>query len=304
MSHDARVRTALHLLEALTATGGHALSIEQACAVLSCSPQELESYAELLSTLADREGGSRVIVSCDEAEVSLFGTAAELKPLRLSLEEGLALSHVIGALNLDEELSTRLSRALLREPLKREATRARIATSVSYGTSYQRLTEAIEDGVRCEIAYRSHDESSASGRIVDPYRIDTEENTAYLIAWNVEKDVERRYRLDRISSVSFTEDSVVSHAWNAAPVKESLMQGGVAAVVECSLEQATQLDWKGITKSETIPGTPDRVRLHVRVFAEHWLFDEVLASQGAMRIIAPHRLVTSFTAYAGALAIG
>ena len=85
MSHDARVRTALHLLEALTAADGHALPISQACEVLSCSSQELESYAELLSTLADREGGSRVIVSCDETEVSLFGTAAELKPLRLSL---------------------------------------------------------------------------------------------------------------------------------------------------------------------------------------------------------------------------
>ena len=175
MKHDDRVRAALRLLEALTASPEHAIERAYACDLLSCTTPELESYCELLSTLADRETGARAIVTCTEDAVSLTGTAGALQPLRLSLEEGIALSHVLGALNIDRDASERLTSSLLSKQDAFGSSQTLIASTTSYGTCYRRLSEAIEDGVRCRVWYRAHDDAAAAPRLIDPARIDTED---------------------------------------------------------------------------------------------------------------------------------
>lgn len=298
MKHDDRVRAALRLLEALTASPEHAIGHAYACDLLSCTTPELESYCELLSTLADRETGARAIVTCTEDAVSLTGTAGALQPLRLSLEEGIALSHVLGALNIDRDASERLTSSLLSKQDVFGSSQALIASTTSYGTCYQRLSEAIEDGVRCRVWYRAHDDAAAAPRLIDPARIDTEDAAAYLIAWNVEKDEERRYRLDRVSSVEFTEDSVTRHVWSERSLTASLSSSGTLVTVECSHARAMQLTWAGIASVSAAPEDPDRVRLDVHVTSEHWLFDEVLAAAGDMKIISPGGFVCAFVRYA------
>lgn len=298
MKHDDRVRAALRLLEALTASPEHAIERAYACDLLSCTTPELESYCELLSTLADRETGARAIITCAEDAVSLTGTAGALQPLRLSLAEGIVLSHVLGTLNIDRDASERLTSSLLGKQDALGSSQALIASTISYGTCYQCLSEAIEDGVRCRIWYRAHDDAVAAPRLVDPARIDTEEAAAYLIAWNVEKDEERRYRLDRVSSVEFTEDSVTRHVWSERSLTASLSSSGTLVTVECSHARAMQLAWAGIASVSAAPEDPDRVRLDVHVTSEHWLFDEVLAAAGDMKIISPSGFVCAFVRYA------
>lgn len=301
MKHDDRVRAALRLLEALTASPKHTIEHAYACEVLSCTTPELESYCELLSTLADRETGARAIVTCTKDAVSLTGTAGALQPLRLSLEEGIALSHVLGALSIDRDASERLTSALLSKEDALGSSQPLIASTTSYGTWYQRLSEAIEDGVRCRVWYRAHDDASSAPRLIDPARIDTEDAAAYLIAWNVAKDEERRYRLDRISNVEFTEDSVTHHTWSERSLAASLSSGGTLVTIECSHERALQLTWAGLASVSAAPDDPDRVRLDVHVASEHWLFDEVLAAAGDMIIISPSSFAHTFVEYAQSL---
>ena len=301
MSHDSRVQAALRLLEALTAAPTHSISRSHACAALGCRDAEVESYCDLLSTLADRNAGTRAVVSCDETSVSLFGDAGALRPLRLGLGEGLALEHVLAALKIDSALGSRISQALLKQPLATEETNPLIASTTSYGTWYQRLSEAIEDGVRCSILYRSHRDTEPVHRLVDPGRIDTDATATYLIAWDVEKGAERTYRLDRIAGVALTEDSVSVHPWNGASRAESLSEHGVRATLECSAERAAQLAWQGIESSSPVPENPGRVRLTVYVATDRWLFDEVLAAAGDMVVIEPRSLVEDLVSYSCAL---
>ena len=301
MSHDSRVAAALTLLEALTAAPAHRIPRDDARRLISCSDEELESYVALLSSLADREGGARAIVTCSKDAVALHGDAAALRPVRLSMGEGLALAHVIDALNIDRSVASRLSRALFRHPTGKASAEALIATTTSYGRWYQRLVEAIEDGVRCRISYRAHDEAEPAERIVDPRRIDTEAAASYLIAWNVEKDEERRYRLDRIARVALTEDSVAPHAWRANTIAASLRETGAVATVACPVERAAQLTWAGIISMRPAPDTPGAMLVDVAVASEHWLFDEVLSAAGELRIVSPATLIDAFVAYAEAL---
>ena len=61
MAHSDRVTNALWMLEALTAAPGHRLSAAEMRRALACTDEELDGYLDLLSTLADRQGGARAI---------------------------------------------------------------------------------------------------------------------------------------------------------------------------------------------------------------------------------------------------
>lgn len=303
MSHDSRVASGLLLLEALAAAPVMRVPRERARTLLGCSDAELESYAALLSTLADREGGGRAIVEVDERDVILQGDAAALRPVRLDLGESLTLAHVLGTLNIDSAVAARVAEALLHRDRVGDdaASEPLIATTTSYGACYQVLSEAIEDGARCRIAYRAHDEATAAPRLVDPYRIVATPEAVYLIAWNVEKDAERRYRLDRIERVELTDNSVVPHAWQAASPASSLGAQGTLATVACTADCAAQLTWAGIAGARPAPDDPETTLVDVYVGSERWLFDEVLASAGAVRITAPADMVRRFVSYAKGL---
>ena len=113
MAHSDRVTNALWMLEALTAAPGHRLSAAEMRRALACTDEELDGYLDLLSTLADRQGGARAIAYRQGDSIVLEGDAARMRPLRLTAGESMALAHVIHALELDPNLSEHLERALI-----------------------------------------------------------------------------------------------------------------------------------------------------------------------------------------------
>ena len=80
------------------------------------------------------------------------------------------------------------------------------------------------------------DDARPRERLIDPLRIATHGDQTYLIAWDVEVDGQRSYRMDKIEGLALTDDSVERH-------------------------------------------TP------VRYGSEHWLFCQVIAAGGAIRIL-------------------
>lgn len=300
MAHSDRVTGALWLLEALTAAPGQRIDAAYAKQTLACTDDELDGYLALLSTLADRTGGGRAIAYRDGSALVLEGDAACMKPLRLTAGEGMALAHVLLSLNLDRDLADRLERALLvpgsgnanihAEPL--------LANTRSFGACYQQLSEALTDGVRCRIAYRAQTEQKPTVRTIDPLCIETSDDSAYLLAWNVEKQAARRYRLDRVSAVEFTDESVERHHVAPGTVANSLATTGTTATVECSVDNDAPTRWLGIQSIEQVPGTDARQRIMVQVSTPAWLFDEVLAAGGDLVIVAPAALREQFIAYA------
>ena len=84
MAHSDRVTNALWMLEALTAAPGHRLSAAEMRRALACTDEELDGYLDLLSTLADRQGGARAIAYRQGDSIVLEGDAARMRPLRLT----------------------------------------------------------------------------------------------------------------------------------------------------------------------------------------------------------------------------
>lgn len=308
MAHDERVQGALILLQALTAAPGQRITATRACELLHCSDAALDGYLELLATLADRRGGGRAVVEREGTTVSMTGDAAHTPPLRLSPGEAAALAHVLDALHVDPALAERVRCALLAPAKSGDAgtsaleeaheTASLIENTRSFGSFYQVLAEAAEDGVRCRIRYRAQAEADGSERIVDPYAIETSAEGTYLVAWNVEKDAERRYRLDRISAVSLTDDSVEPHAWQRSTLRDHLARAGTAVTIEYAAENPEPATWAGASAARTSPSDPQRLRITVPVSTPAWLFDQVLSARGEMVIIEPAEMREQFTTYA------
>ena len=305
---DQRTASALKLLELLSSAPGGSMSADAVATALGCSAKEVNRAVDAIDALGDRLSGARAIIYRDGSDIVLKGEASQLRPLRLSTTDAAALSHVLTTLHINDDARERIAEALLPDAMRQAPDR--IATTVSYGEWYQSLQEAITDGVRCRITYRAHGDAAPAARIVDPIDIESTSRAAYLIAWNVEKGAFRRYSLERISAVELTDDSVEVHPGEQETLAESLSSATLVA-----LRVADTLDdpiWAGI---QTAPDTQERrdatrnkardeagshlIRVHVASPA--WLFDQVLAAGGAIRIVEPRETVQAFRAYAARL---
>lgn len=291
------VSCGIRLLEALTAAPDQTLAITDAAHILGISEAEVPLVVQALGALADRTSGARAVLQLQDGAVHLQGDAALISPLRLTFEESMVLAHVLDVLDIDAATRERVRRAVM--PADDRAPADAIAEPARYGAWFTQLSEAIEDGVRCRLSYRSLHDERPTERLVDPIALQDEYGETYLVAWDVAKNAERRYRLDRIDGLSFTDDSVEPHAATCASTAESLAATGAVARLQVpDMDYARRLDWAGIGGiAERADGA---VQLDVRYSSEAWLSDQVLSAGGEMQIVAPadlrERLVTYGTA--------
>ena len=196
------------------------------------------------------------------------------------------------------------SRALFFPTAGARTRRRSSPVTVSFGAWYPALQQAIAERARIRIAYRAHGDTEARERLVDPLALEVTADAAYLRARDVLKRGERRYRLERIAAVT----NLGAHTAAAAPsdsaahaaVAESLR--ATAPLVELALAPGAAVPtWDGIEEMSPAPDGAGETRLKVRVAAEPWLFDHVLAAGGALRIVAPAATVDAFLTYAAEL---
>lgn len=304
LTSDARIEAAIGLLAALASAPASRVNAQSACQNLSLQPSQLDEVIGLLQLLADRRTGARMAIYRKEDDVVLAGTAGALSPLRLTQEEALAVSSVLARYQLDESVRDRVTQALMpaSSSSSSKETPALIAGDTLFGGYYQQLVEAQQDGVRLRIAYRADHDPHAVERTVDPGFIEVSGDAAYLIAWDIGKDAQRRYRLDRIASVSPTDESVVAHPFHRNSAAESLRAAGTTAqIIFISREQAIGLDWAGLGLNEGSENADGTFTAPVSYATESWLFDQVLAAAGDIRIASPQDLRERFVSYAKSL---
>lgn len=301
MKTDEQVRKALQVLEALSAAKGQRMDVQAVCASLDLDEVELDSCLNLISNLADRETGARAVVDRSDNEVVLHGDAGRLQTLRLDIPEGMALAAALRDLHIGKEAADRLRRGLLPLDWTPDEGSSQLAGGVAFGPWFPVLREALEDGVRCSLTYRTQGEREARARIVDPAAIETRADAAYLLAWDVEKDAERRYRLDRIADVQLTEDSAERHLYRGESTADSLARTGERIVLAMDAGTAAGIDWDGALPPEPDAHNPEEVRVTVYVGSRPWLFDQVLASGGHMRVVEPQEAADAFLIYARSL---
>lgn len=294
-----RVLLALSLLEELSAAGADGLSASTFMEEQNIGPEELDCSRELILTLADRESGARVIIEECEGRLHLTGAAGRILPLRLSLSEGLVLAHLVDKAALDDEVKSQLENALV--PLGAGAALQNNVSSTSMlGPWISALNEAIEDGVRIQLEYRSGSEEAARTRTVDPIKIETADGFAYLVAWDIDADGPRRYRFDRISGVETTDESVERHD-EIDDLRSGLAHTGKIARISLPTRIADDTTWAGITEKSPCADDAERSILSVRFTSETWLFEQVLAGGGNIRIESDPELANRFCIWARSL---
>ena len=279
LTSEQRLSRAIDIMEALYAAGEKGMDRGEICSRFDITGASLDEIIGIVSTLADRESGARVICECRDERVILTGEAGRVLPLRLSAAEGAVLNHELESLGIESETAARIRRALLPEEL---GYNQRVIDTVARGSHWQQLNCAIQDGVRCRIAYRSLDDERARERTVDPLRIVTNGDSMYLVAWDTEQDAQRRYRLDKIEEIILTDDSVERHHSMITTLQDSLAKAGREAKLAMPLDLADRLGWAGITSVNR--ADEETAIVTVRYTSEAWLFSQVVAKGGAIRI--------------------
>ena len=280
LTSEQRLSRAIDIMEALYAAGSVGLTRNEICSRFDISGTSLDEILDIVSTLADRESGARIICERNGENISLTGEAGRVLPLRLSAAEGAVLNHELESLGIEPQVAARIRHALLPEEL---GYNQRVVDTVVRGSHWQQLSGAIQDGVRCRITYRSMDDAQPRERLIDPLRIATHGDQTYLIAWDIEVDGQRSYRMDKIEGLSLTEDSVERHAPSTASLHDSLSQAEQSAKLLMPLDMAERLDWAGIMSIE--PNGADAATVIVRYGSERWLLSQVIAAGGAIRIL-------------------
>ena len=280
LTSEQRLSRAIDIMEALYAAGEDGTTRDELCSRFDITGASLDEILEIVSSLADRESGARIICERRGERVVLTGDAGRVLPLRLSAAEGAVLNHELESLGIEPQTAARIRRALLPEEL---GFNQRVFDTVAHGSHWQQLNCAIQDGVRCRISYRSMDDTRARERLVDPLRITTNGDQTYLIAWDVAVDEQRTYRMDKIEDMVLTDDSVVRHAPESATLHDSLAQAERSARLLIPLDMAERLDWPGIMSIE--PDGASGATVNVRYGSERWLLSQVIAAGGAIRIL-------------------
>ena len=297
LDSDRRVSIALSLLGALDAAPDARIDARTFAHDLSLSDQQLNEIIQLLQFVEDGITGARVAIRREGNQIILDGDAGRFGTIRFTSDESLALMQVLDRFHIDDEVKGRIQTALA--PSTWQTDQNLLAGDALFGGFYQDLCEAITDGVRLEIDYQPIDADTPSTRKVDPGYITVSGDAAYLVAWNVEKDEQRSYRLDRISRVFTTEDSVEKHPFECASVEEGLRAAGATADLAFLRQDLfDRCDWGGLNRSDTWIDEHGRIRAQVSYVSKSWLFDQVLAAGGSLKIITPAELRRELIEYA------
>lgn len=296
LTSEQRLSRAIDIMEALYAVGEKGMERSEICSRFDITSASLDEIIGIISTLADRESGARVVCECRDERVILTGEAGRVLPLRLSAAEGAVLNHELESLGIEPATAARIRRALLPEEL---GYNQRVVDTVARGSHWQQLNCAIQDGVRCRITYRSLGDGHARERTIDPLCIMTNGDSMYLVAWDTEQDAQRRYRLDKIEDIVLTDDSVERHHSKITTLQDSLAKAGRETKLAMPLNLADHLDWAGITSVNR--ADEDTAIVTVRYTSEAWLFAQVMAKGGAIRIMDDPALSKRLCDYAETL---
>ena len=151
LTSEQRLSRAIDIMEALYAAGENGMTRDELCSRFDITGASLDEILEIVSTLADRESGARIICERRGECVVLTGDAGRVLPLRLSAAEGAVLNHELESLGIEPQAAARIRHALLPEEL---GYNQRVFDTVAHGSHWQQLSCAIRDGVRCRISYR------------------------------------------------------------------------------------------------------------------------------------------------------
>ncbi|HKY14502.1 MAG TPA: WYL domain-containing protein [Microthrixaceae bacterium] len=183
--------------------------IEEVCERFAISEKELMADLDLVSwiSLPPHTDDRMARVDFADGMVSISLGAYLRQPLRLAAHEALPLIAAGRALvgtDTDSALSSALDKVAATLGIDDETVQVDLGPVLDevLGT----VRTAIDARTSVELDYYSYGRGSHSVRVVDPYRVISQEGNWYLAGWCHEAQDDRQFRLDRIASVTMTAD--------------------------------------------------------------------------------------------------
>ena len=263
---------------------GDALNAAAVAERLGVSEERGEKLVELVlcSTLV---GGTGLPLVSDEGGLTLVGAnGVRGRRLRLTQAETLALVAALERLGVpdDDPLRTTLEESLSSEPVSEELVRRLMAGRSGTGPLAAALSccaRAIASRREVLFLYRKSGEKDAERRRVVPTALRTEDDAWFLDAFDLVRDGERTFRLDRMEGVSLGDHP-------EAPQSEA--RGPSARPVNVTFDDASYLDllpWHDLQ----IVSAPAEGPIQARIpyYGGMWLPRMIAACAGTARCDDP-----------------
>jgi proteasome accessory factor C len=257
------------------------------------------------------EGGDLIHLYVEDGEVHALYSEPFGKPPALSLAEGAVLLSALSPFEKDAGKPVREAARKLRmaipEPLRPEADRLASGLDVAPeppGPWAGALGEAIAKRVETTIEYRAVADASAGKRIVEPRLLFQRDGQWYLAAWNLAKEAEHLFRLDRILTVELGTRVFGEH--RGPPVAR---YAGRSLFFESGAEREVTFRFRGSAArlARERYGTRARanadgtVNVTLKVTPGNYLLGVVLGYGGEATIEAPPDVVASLRGRVGEL---
>ncbi len=208
-----RIRRLLLLVPAAgrAARSGRGIPLAEAARLTGArsAKQVIDDVEALASLWVDPgEGEAPVHLYLEDGRVHALYSEPFGGPPAFSLAEGAVLLAALSPFEKDAGKPARQAARKLRraipEPLRGEADRLAAGLDVSPpppGPWAGALQEAIDHRVETTLEYRAVADASAEKRVVEPRLLFQRDGQWYLAAWNVARQAEHLFRLDRIAAV-------------------------------------------------------------------------------------------------------
>ena len=244
-------------------------------------------------------------VDWDDGRVYLGNADAIARPLRLGVDEALAL--LVGLRALADVPGLHDRDALQRTLLKLEAAAgesgsasAQVRVEVEVQGPLADVRRALAGGRRVHLTYFVPARDETTERDVDPMRVLLVDGRWYLEGWCRRAEDVRLFRLDRVEALTVLD---VAAEVPAAAAERDLVEGlfvASPADVLVTLELAPPAHWviDYYPVEEVVELPDDRLLVRLRVADDGWLRQLALRLGGALRVVDPPDLAERVTAAA------
>ncbi|SFN58066.1 helix-turn-helix transcriptional regulator [Mycetocola miduiensis] len=172
--------------------------------------------------------------------------------------------------------------------------------SSSVDTALAQIRDSVAAGHRIEFDYlNSRGESEK--RTVDPLRIQSLDQDWYLRGWDHSRQAVRTFRLDRMSTLTTTDEPISRHAAEV-PMSESLFESSetdLEVVVELP-DDAIAMIADYLTTDAPVRGRNGRSRVTLHVAHDHGLKRLIAGLSGVVTVISPDTAKTRVADWAQA----
>ena len=242
-------------------------------------------YARHLIALVSMTGGESfdylpVILSDNDDEVSLMeGAAMSARRVRLTRSETFALQAALTELGVDaaDPLNQTLARSFAAPAFSLEdVARSLEAPSSTENASQLRVCSvAISAGNELEFDYLPVSGGASTHRTVQPQRIRRSNDSWYLDAFDLVRDAERVFRIDRMSNVT---ERAASPSCNATPAPTA------DPVVLVRFNEPLYLELFHWDRLEVLERTAEQVLVRMPMYGGTWLAWHLIACAGTVQV--------------------